>query len=87
MSKTSRHRFTERLLILAVLASVLASFNMTSAANRSAVQEPSGGADPDRLWAIVIGVSIILTPNLCSMRRPMRRHSGSFLKVHGRRHS
>ena len=57
MSKPSRRRFTDRLLILAVLACVLVSFNLISAANPFTVQEPSGGADPDRLWAIVIGVS------------------------------
>ena len=57
MSQPSRHRFADRLLILVVLACVLVSFNLITAANPRAVQEPSSGPDPSRLWAIVIGVS------------------------------
>ena len=57
MSKPSRRRFADRLLILAVLACLLASVNLISAANTGAVQEAPGAADPNRLWAIVIGVS------------------------------
>ncbi len=57
MRQPSRQRFADRLLILAVLACVLASFNLIYAEEPIAVQAPSGAPDPSRLWAIVIGVS------------------------------
>ena len=60
MSKPTKRRFAGRLLFLAILACILASFGLISTNSPVSAgprQEPNGVIDPERLWAMVIGVS------------------------------